>query len=1562
MENSLRCDYIINRHKNIGVDEWPPDQPETVVNVALIHYKGSRTEQEFIEISKRHKEGTQAIDELAYHSRVTKDITKLFQTDDTCLTEAKTKLPNFILIEGAPGIGKTRLAKEIAYRWAEKELLSDVKILFLMFLRDPELQAITTLEQLIKYLSGISLDENSMKQIMNLKVAIVMDGFDEYPKELRQRSFIVSIINCRVFRNCIIVLTSRPTATISLHSRVDQRIEILGFAHKERGKYISESLNSPEKIKQLQDYLKYHPIINGLIYVPLHLAILLYLFKHGSKLPETLTEMNELFIVHTIYRSLAKNKLNVDNSAMKSIKDLPKNISDIVNRLSKLAFKGLKDNQLVFSNAEITEFCPENENGIPGAFNGFGLLQVVQHLPGEMSAGTTASFNYLHFTMQEYLAAFHVFNAIPHDQQLSLMNETFWDSTYSFMWIMYVGISGVTSRTFVQFLYNEAQPEVNVMKLTLSTDIKSDKLKCLYLFQCFMEAKSEEVPEEVSSIFHNDEINFYGVQLLPYHISSLVLYISKYSMPLQTLNLRNCHIGDIGMSILEHFFIANPEKGSNMKHVDLFGNNSVLLWNVYCAIFGQQNLKELNWSSLGEVNIDEIVTVMENNMIVQSLNLSDNHFKNDDAKKLAKILSNNKVLQKFDFSSNDISAVGATSISESLQYNFKLHSLKISWSNNFFIDTDYSTISFVQKSLNDEDVHIVANILCSSKTTTKLDLSQNRISNNGVESLRKCIKNNKSIVELNISRNRISNNGLRTIAISLQGNHTLQKLDISYNNISNDGAIAIAECLKNNNTLQVLNMSYNLVSSGFVNIGKALQENTALQVIDISFNKITGDGIHAVADYFKKGINLQKFIISWNNICDCLVIDFMDLSWDMCNMKFGNTGAILMSAMLCFSTKIQKLDISCNNVSDDGAIAISQCLKINNTLQELNMSGNLVSDNGVVNLVKALQENIGLQVMDVSFNVISDDGVCVVSDYFRKGIKLRKFIISWNNICQVFDFTVQSCFMCGIKIGDTGAILIAAILYRNTNIQKLDISHNNISDDGATAIAECLKHNNTLQELNMSHNVVSDNGIVNISKALQENMALQIIDISSNEISDDGVCAVGNYLSKGIKLHNFTISWNGIYLFLDFMVQSCVISRKKFGDSGATLISAVLYSNTNIQKLDISHNNISDDGAIAISECLKHNCTLQELNMSHNVVTDNGIVNILKSLQENKALQTIDISFNAISEDGFCAFNDCLRKTTKLQKFTISWNDINLVLDFKVQSCFMHKMKLGNTGAFLISAVLFSNINMQKLDISHNGISDDGAIAISESLKNNSTLQELNISHNVVSNDGIVNISKALQENTELQILDISINEISDDGAIAISEYLRNNNTLQELNMSHNIVSNKGIVNVSEALQENKTLRILDISCNKISDDGAVAISECLKSNNTLQKLNISYNEVSNNGIINISKALHKNTALVMLNMSYDEISDDGMIAISECFKNNNTLQEFNMSDNKLYDKTFINIVKFPKINTTIQLFNILNNNISSNQAKKSLKNNSASQTLGILNGDIINVNNTACC
>ena len=46
----------------------------------------------------------------------------------------------FILVEGAPGIGKSLLLKEIAYHWGKQQILRKFKLLLLVCLRDPAVQ------------------------------------------------------------------------------------------------------------------------------------------------------------------------------------------------------------------------------------------------------------------------------------------------------------------------------------------------------------------------------------------------------------------------------------------------------------------------------------------------------------------------------------------------------------------------------------------------------------------------------------------------------------------------------------------------------------------------------------------------------------------------------------------------------------------------------------------------------------------------------------------------------------------------------------------------------------------------------------------------------------------------------------------------------------------------------------------------------------------------------------------------------------------------------------------------------------------------------------------------------------------------------------------------------------------------------------------------------------------------------------------------------------------------------------------------------------------------------
>ena len=563
---------IMNKSMKIfDVDAWPPNQPGTFTPLVLIHHREQRTPKQVTEMAKlvqtgdidsvvsgepapkRPKLDSQDSDEILQHifntSVVTKNVSEILAP-----LEENDK---FILIEGAPGIGKSVLLKHVAIQWGKRLILCMFKVVLLLCLRDLYVQQAKSVTDLIQYFlrgdkkaTDISSDcSDYLFDNGGEGIVFLFDGYDELPGDLQKDGLIADIINRKILPCCGLVVSSRPHASVSLRSVASVRVDILGFAEKERQEYIKQALKGKsQEIAELTQYLQCNHNINDLCFIPFNMTVLLFLYINGVSLPKNSANMYCSFICQAFCRHIKKSNLSLElATTIETLADLPEPFSRIISQLSKLSLECLNNNKLVFSVDDIKTYCPAIID-TEGTVNGYGLLQTIKHFS---LTGETMTFNFIHFTIQEYFAANYITHLSP-DQKF--LQRKFWNNLYANMFAIYVALTKGQQPSFRLFLSGGDS------QISIQTQFLKDYLKCFHLFYCFHEAGDKEMCKSIKEapIFAGNEIDLNSRVLLPNHVRSMSFFITKSSTKYwEKLRLGYCYIRDDGLRVLHRSLEGN---------------------------------------------------------------------------------------------------------------------------------------------------------------------------------------------------------------------------------------------------------------------------------------------------------------------------------------------------------------------------------------------------------------------------------------------------------------------------------------------------------------------------------------------------------------------------------------------------------------------------------------------------------------------------------------------------------------------------------------------------------------------------------------------------------------------------------------------------------------------------------------------------------------------------------------------------------------------------------------------------------------------------------------------
>ena len=1074
--NLLCVRYTQNRFIP-SVDDWPPYHPKHYTPLTIIHHGQVRTESEVKNIAQKTST-TDIWSEMHCCSEVYTNAIKNI-SDLLVPFENTPSIPYMILIEGAPGIGKTELSKEIALQWANKSILKAKKLLFLLFACDPHITQITNIQLLVKYFcQGDTLSNKITDWLVKTDgkyLTIIFDGYDEMSTD---SCIINDIIAHQVLTQCSIVITSRPIASSRLHRIVNCRAEVLGFTEKDRQDFINSALQDQnEKIKELNEYLIANQHLNFLCFIPLNMSILLCLAKDRTDaLPKTQTILYKNFILMTITHFLNKDKLLPTTSIAQFI-DLPHPYDQILKELSQFAFFALRKDKLVFTLAEVKAECP---NLTPANWYGLGLLKPARYFKARDGCDHE-SFHFLHYSIQEYMAAYYI-ASLSDKKLLSLLRETFWDVHYFNTWIMYVGITGGKHHVFAQFLSGNiiVSSWLSTPKV-ISKRLSNNKIKCLHLLRCSVEADCE-ILSSVENIFKGQIIDLSNNNLSVNDIYTLAVSLLRSpNKEWEVLNLSQCNIDDNGCNLFYELF-HSQRVTFKIKKVDISYNN--IQWESLSKLFEIFKL----WQTKDLViSVDALYDDATNRAI--------NSF-TDNVKKIIQPYFTRRVYS--DTILFTYLAERQTMIVVHLDPNFHIKSYQL---DNCRIEFKYYTMitlnDFIRR--HNIDIRFVSHVVFNYRISYNEANIKSTLLSQHVQKVTFCGSNmhSKGVYLMNIPsairhndkpyqrvadylaavlcHNILTNSSYikalpEAVANAVNSNFkrtlNLKLCDATNNNVGKEAADDIATILCYNTRLEQLNLGgNNLQSAGAIKIAKALQSTMKVTWLNLSSNNITEEAAVDIAAVLSHNTLLQTLDLGRNNL--------------------QSAGAIEIARALQNTVNLTWLNLSSNNISEEAVDDIAAVLSHNIKLKTIELGQNNLQSAGVIKIARALQNTVNLTSLGLSDNNVTEEAADAIAAVLSHNSNLQKLYLGGNNLQSV------------------GTIKIARALQNTVNLILLNLSSNNISEEAADDIATVLSRNTKLQELYLSGNNLQSAGAIKIAKALQSAVDLTRLKLFNNNISEE---------------------------------------------------------------------------------------------------------------------------------------------------------------------------------------------------------------------------------------------------------------------------------------------------------------------------------------------------------------------------------------------------------------------------------------------------------------------------
>ena len=750
--------------------------------------------------------------------------------------------PKVVLIEGAPGVGKTTFAWDQCRQWAEGKLLQAYSIVLLLPLRDNNIRQITSLPSLFRH------SQRQVREEVSRRVAesegkgclIWLEAWDELRNDLRSHSLFTELIRGIQLPAATIYITSRPWATRGLleqmGDRISQHTELLAIAKEEVENEIRgiihaiHSMTEYESGFDFKTYIESNPVMRAAMYTPVSAAIVEQVFKsvpHNP--PTTVTGLYSAYVLMRLEQYLTEHPKYSDmKMKVRTLSDLPAGVLADFQRLCGVAYDGVSQQMIVFSS-------------LPEGVSTLGLLQSVPQVYEE--GEDRVSYNFLHYTVQEYLAALHLSHLQPQEQMT---------------------IIGTKCLRFVKTEYGKDYYEATQFKTTFQFLSGITKLT-VYPVEILSDLLSKDAAAMYSWLYESQNLALLTSVLgsgkrelrLSYSATTTDYFAAGYCLAHSncTWGVAFDYVDDVAIEFLSKGCNHQlPETGISSQLVSFSSRGSIAAEGVRHFLTIPKSLLQhiqhlyLSYNKLDRRACDVLAEGVQRMPCLETLNLWNNsHIGCGGAVKLVSSLHSSK-LRKLDIDETGISDPDFECLASYIHFTTSLQELSIRWND-----------------ISVESIDSLCKALSANSSMRKLVMSFCHLTTSHCVCLGQLLRHSIhcKIEELGLRECGLTSDGVGEVVSGLSDNHTLRELGLRGNQIGSEGAVAIATMLKTNSSLEGLYLDRcSIGSSGGVELGRALERNKTLRVLGFHGNALGDDGVRGLSEGLETNSSLEELWLS----------------------------------------------------------------------------------------------------------------------------------------------------------------------------------------------------------------------------------------------------------------------------------------------------------------------------------------------------------------------------------------------------------------------------------------------------------------------------------------------------------------------------------------------------------------------------------------------------------------------------------------------------------------------------------------------------------------------------